>query len=120
MKFTPPLGSIRVELSRGRSQIEISVTDTGIGIHRDFLPYVFNRFSQADSAITRTHGGIGVGLAIAKSLVELHGGTITVNSSGEGQGSTFSIRLPISAVAQRPTPHPASKRSFANYKISPE
>lgn len=112
VKFTPNLGSIRVELSRGRSQVEISVTDTGIGIHRDFLPYVFNRFSQADGAITRKQGGIGVGLSIAKSLVELHGGTITVNSSGEGRGSAFTIRLPISAVAQRPISTPGFETEF--------
>src|SRR5262245_18724332 len=101
VKFTPNSGSIRVELSRGRTQIEIAVTDTGIGMESDFLPYVFNRFSQADTSITRLHGGIGVGLAIAKSLVELHGGTISVQSAGPGKGSTFTISLPIAAVAQR-------------------
>jgi PAS domain S-box-containing protein len=101
VKFTPNAGSIRVALARGRSQIEISVADTGIGLSKDFLPYVFNRFSQADSSITRAHGGLGMGLAIAKSLVELHGGTISVNSPGEGQGSIFTIQLPISAVSQR-------------------
>jgi PAS domain S-box-containing protein len=102
VKFTPRAGSIRVELSRERSHVEIKVTDTGVGIHKDFLPYVFNRFSQADTSITRTHGGLGVGLAIAKSLVELHGGTISVNSPGEGKGSTFTIRLPIAAVVKVP------------------
>ena len=101
VKFTPSDGTIRVELTRGRSQIEISVTDSGIGISQDFLPYVFNRFSQADTSITRAHGGIGIGLAIAKSLVELHGGTISVASPGEGQGSTFTVRLPVSAVVQK-------------------
>lgn len=99
VKFTPQDGTIRIELSRGRSQVEISVSDSGIGIHPDFLPHVFNRFSQADSSITRTHGGLGMGLAIAKSLLELHGGTISVKSPGEGKGSTFNIQLPISAVA---------------------
>jgi PAS domain S-box-containing protein len=104
VKFTPQNGFIRTELSRGLSQIEISITDSGIGIPPDFLPYVFNRFSQADSSITRAHGGLGMGLAIAKSLVELHGGTISVTSPGEGKGSTFTIRLPISAVVQKPKP----------------
>jgi PAS domain S-box-containing protein len=112
VKFTPHGGSIRVELSRGRSQIEISVTDSGIGIHEDFLPYVFNRFSQADTSITRQHGGIGVGLAIAKSLVELHGGTISVNSPGKGRGSTFTVSLPVSAVVQEAASEPGADAAF--------
>jgi PAS domain S-box-containing protein len=101
IKFTPSKGTVSIELARGSSQVELSVTDSGIGISKDFLPYVFNRFSQADSSITRAHGGIGVGLAIAKSLVELHGGTISVLSPGEGHGSTFTIRLPIAAVVRK-------------------
>ena len=102
VKFTAHEGAIRIELSRGRSQIEISVADTGMGMHKDFLPYIFNRFSQADSSITRAHGGLGMGLAIAKSLVELHGGTISADSPGEGAGSTFTIKLPVSAVVRTP------------------
>jgi PAS domain S-box-containing protein len=101
VKFTPPEGNIRIELSRGRSQIQIAVTDSGSGISPHFLPYVFNRFSQADSSITRAHSGLGMGLAISKSLIELHGGTITVSSPGAGQGSTFVIALPVSAVARK-------------------
>jgi PAS domain S-box-containing protein len=101
VKFTPANGGVRVELSRKGSQIEILVADNGSGIHREFLPFVFNRFSQADSSITRAHGGLGMGLAITKSLVELHGGTISASSPGEGQGSTFVVTLPVSAVSER-------------------
>ncbi len=101
VKFTPHHGSIRLELSRGRSQVEISVADTGMGMNDDFLPFVFNRFSRADTSITRTHGGLGMGLAIAKSLVELHGGTISATSAGLGKGSTFIVRLPVSAIVQK-------------------
>jgi PAS domain S-box-containing protein len=114
VKFTPSGGTVRVELTRGRSQIEILVADTGMGISKDFLPYVFNRFSQADSSITRAHSGIGVGLAIAKSLVELHGGTISVASPGEGQGATFTISLPISAVVQKPIAEPGFDADLRN------
>jgi PAS domain S-box-containing protein len=106
VKFTPQGGSVRIELSRGRSQVLISVTDSGIGIRKDFLPFVFNRFSQADSSITRSHGGLGMGLAITRSLVELHGGTIGVSSPGEGQGSTFVVALPVSAMSKRPVEQP--------------
>lgn len=106
VKFTPQGGSVRIELSRGRSQVHISVTDSGIGIRKDFLPFVFNRFSQADSSITRSHGGLGMGLAITRSLVELHGGTIAVSSPGEGQGSTFVVTLPVSAMSKRPVEQP--------------
>ncbi len=102
VKFTPRGGSIRVEVQRVRSHIEISVTDSGIGIRADFLPFVFHRFSQADSSITRSHGGLGMGLAICKSIVELHGGSISALSAGEGTGSTFIVKLPIAPMRSRP------------------
>jgi CheY-like chemotaxis protein/two-component sensor histidine kinase len=109
IKFTPRDGFVAVELRRVESQMELYVTDNGIGISPDFLPHVFDRFSQADSSITRTRGGLGMGLAIVKSLVELHGGVVSVFSKGEGQGSTFCMKLPIS-VMQRdggsPKVHP--------------
>lgn len=97
IKFTPKGGRVQVRLERVNSHIEIIVSDTGVGINNDFLPYVFDRFSQADSSSTRVHAGLGLGLAISRNLVELHGGTIGVTSDGEGQGSTFSVALPISA-----------------------
>jgi signal transduction histidine kinase/ActR/RegA family two-component response regulator len=100
-KFTNKGGRVRVVLSRIDSQLELSVTDTGKGIAADFLPLVFDRFKQADSTTTRHHGGLGLGLAIAKNLVEMHGGTIQVQSEGEGRGSSFVVRIPVSAMHHR-------------------
>ncbi|HET6889599.1 MAG TPA: CHASE domain-containing protein, partial [Pyrinomonadaceae bacterium] len=94
IKFTPAGGRVSLSLAEIGSQIEIRVTDTGQGISRDFLPFVFDRFRQADSTTTRQHGGLGLGLAIARHLVEIHGGTIKADSQGEGKGATFSVRLP--------------------------
>jgi signal transduction histidine kinase/ActR/RegA family two-component response regulator len=95
VKFTPENGQITVNLSTTQSDVQLQVTDTGIGIPRDFLPYVFDSFRQADSTTTRAIGGLGLGLAITRNLVELHGGTISVVSPGENQGSTFTLKLPI-------------------------
>jgi len=95
VKFTNNGGRVLVKVSQANSAVEISVTDTGQGISREFLPYVFDRFSQADSTTTRHHGGLGLGLAIARHLVEIHGGTIRASSRGEGQGATFTITLPL-------------------------
>jgi CheY-like chemotaxis protein len=112
IKFTPPRGRVALELSTSADQFVIRITDTGRGIDGEFLPFVFDRFRQADSATTRTHTGLGVGLAVARHLVELHGGTIAAESSGEDLGATFSISLPRSATAgdvpaSRPAPIPA-------------
>ncbi len=98
IKFTPKGGRVQVLLQRVNSHIELSVSDTGIGIPASFLPQVFDRFSQRDSSTTRSYGGLGLGLAICKQLVELHGGTIRVTSEGENRGSTFSVELPVSIV----------------------
>ena len=98
IKFTAKGGRIDLRLGVVASQARIVVSDTGKGIHPDFLPYVFDRFRQADSATTRTHGGLGLGLAIVRHLVELHGGTVRAESAGEGQGATFTVSLPIPAV----------------------
>src|SRR5205085_4314748 len=95
IKFTPKGGKIEVLLERINSHVEITVSDTGQGIAPDFLPHVFDRFRQADSSTTRHQGGLGLGLAIVKQLVELHGGQIHAKSPGVGQGSTFSVRLPL-------------------------
>src|SRR5690606_22197273 len=94
-KFTPKGGSIQVRLERVDSHVEIAVSDTGQGIKPDFLPFVFDRFRQADATTARAHGGLGLGLAIVRHLVELHGGTVRVDSPGEGQGATFTVQLPI-------------------------
>ena len=95
VKFTNSGGRVCVKISQGGGAVEVSVSDTGQGISKEFLPYVFDRFRQADSTTTRQHGGLGLGLAIARHLVEIHGGTIRAESKGEGRGSTFTIRLPL-------------------------
>ena len=95
VKFTNNGGRVTVKVTQANAAVEISVTDTGQGISREFMPYVFDRFSQADSTTTRHHGGLGLGLAIARHLVEIHGGTIRAASRGEGQGATFTITLPL-------------------------
>ncbi len=98
IKFTPKGGRVQVRLERVNSHVEIVVSDTGPGISPDFLPHAFERFRQADAAITRKHGGLGLGLAIVRHLVELHGGAVSVESGGEGQGATFSVQLPLMIV----------------------
>jgi PAS domain S-box-containing protein len=98
VKFTPKGGTVQVLLERVNSHVEISVIDSGIGIKPEFLPHVFDRFRQADGSTTRLHAGLGLGLAIAKHLVELHGGSIRAKSPGEGQGATFTFALPITVV----------------------
>ena len=98
IKFTPSGGEVAVTVRRTSSMAEISVNDTGEGIDPEFLPYVFDRFQQADSSVTRKHGGLGLGLAITRHLVEMHGGTIEAHSEGEGRGASFTVKLPIPAV----------------------
>ncbi len=97
VKFTPKGGRIQVVLERANSHVEVRVTDTGEGIAGDSLPYVFDRFRQADGSITRRHGRLGLGLSIAKQLVDLYGGTVEVQSAGLGQGAVFIVRLPVNA-----------------------
>jgi PAS domain S-box-containing protein len=97
-KFTPRGGRIRVTLLREPSHLVLSVDDDGQGIDPSFLPFVFDRFKQADASTTKVHGGLGLGLAIAKNLVEMHGGTIAVHSDGAGKGASFTVRLPVAAV----------------------
>lgn len=99
VKFTPGGGRIDVQMSRTGNEVIIVVKDTGIGIRADFLPHVFERFRQAEVITTRRHGGLGLGLAIAKQLVELHGGTIKAESAGEDRGATFTVCLPLSRAA---------------------
>jgi signal transduction histidine kinase/CheY-like chemotaxis protein len=95
VKFTPKDGRVQVLLTRVNSHLELTVSDTGQGIEEKFLPFVFDRFRQADPSTTRIHGGLGLGLAIVRHLVELHGGTVTVESPGAGQGTTFKVSLPL-------------------------
>jgi PAS domain S-box-containing protein len=98
VRFTPKEGTIRISLDRVESQVELRVADNGMGIKEAFIPHLFERFTQADSSITRSGGGLGMGLAIVKSLVELHGGVVSASSPGEGKGATFVVKLPISAI----------------------
>jgi PAS domain S-box-containing protein len=99
VKFTPNAGSIAVEVLETSGQAEIRVTDTGIGIEPEFLPHVFDKFRQADTSRTRPHGGLGLGLAIVRHIVESHGGTVQAHSNGTEQGSTFVVRLPVRSAA---------------------
>ncbi len=94
IKFTPPEGSVAIKLSKQTGQLKLSFTDTGEGITAEFLPYVFDRFRQADGTKTRQHGGLGLGLSIVKHLIELHGGTVNATSEGQGKGTTIEISLP--------------------------
>ncbi len=98
VKFTPKKGKVQVRLTRVNSHVELCVSDTGVGISAEFLPHVFERFTQADSSSTRQHSGLGLGLGIARHLVELHGGEIEARSDGAGQGATFVVSLPIMIV----------------------
>jgi signal transduction histidine kinase/ActR/RegA family two-component response regulator len=98
VKFTPRGGRVQVHLQRANSHVEIVVSDTGDGIAPDVLPFVFDRFRQADSSSTRAHAGLGLGLALVKHLVELHGGTVSAQSAGTGRGATFVVRLPVAIV----------------------
>lgn len=105
IKFTPKGGQVQVRLERVNSHLEVSVTDSGEGISADFLPHVFERFRQEDSTSRRSHGGLGLGLAIVRHLTELHGGRVTADSRGAGLGATFTIHLPVLAAHKRPEDH---------------
>jgi signal transduction histidine kinase/CheY-like chemotaxis protein len=102
IKFTPDGGLVEVRLEQNGGRVEIRVRDNGSGISREFLPHVFERFSQADSSTTRAHGGLGLGLAIVRHLVEAHGGRVLAESAGAGLGSLFTVSLPIASAKARP------------------
>ena len=108
VKFTPRHGHVEVVVRRNASSVEISVRDDGAGIDAAFAPFVFDRFRQADGKITRTHGGLGLGLAITRQLVEMHGGSIEAASEGLGRGATFTVKLPITAVRPAADAKPAT------------
>jgi CheY-like chemotaxis protein len=104
IKFTSRGGKVEACVDRESSHVRIVVSDTGLGIPASFLPHVFDRFRQADSSITRAQGGLGLGLAIVRHLVEVHGGTVEAYSEGEGKGSRFTVRMPLRAVAPATAP----------------
>jgi PAS domain S-box-containing protein len=124
IKFTPRDGKVQVLLERVNSHLEISVIDTGEGITADFLPYVFDRFRQADASTTRRHGGLGIGLSIVRQLVELHGGSVRVKSAGLKQGSTFVVALPLIAIGaseeSSPRTHPRVSEALPQLPSSNE
>jgi CheY-like chemotaxis protein/two-component sensor histidine kinase len=102
VKFTPKQGQVQILLERVNSHLELTVADSGQGIDPEFLPYLFERFRQADASTTRRHGGLGLGLSIAKHLVELHGGSIRASSPGAGLGTTIVISLPLRILQEEP------------------
>jgi PAS domain S-box-containing protein len=114
VKFTAKGGRVQIRLERVNSHVEIVVSDTGLGIRPEFLPYVFERFRQADAGMTRKTGGLGLGLSIARNIVEMHGGTVHASSEGEGHGATFRVRLPLMIVHSERVPevreHPRTER----------
>jgi len=108
IKFTASGGRVQVRLERADGHAQITVTDTGEGIPGEFLPFIFDRFRQADSTITRRHGGLGLGLAIVRNLVELHDGSVQAESAGEGYGSSFIVRLPLAESVEGADSGPAA------------
>jgi len=118
VKFTPKGGRIQVKIQRIDSHVEIVVSDSGVGISKEFLPYVFDRFRQADATTTRIHGGLGLGLSIVRQLVDLHGGSVSVHSEGEGKGTTFTITLPFVGVLSQneaESVHPAQGEEVISF-----
>ena len=118
VKFTPSGGRLDVRTRHLDSQVEISVTDTGVGLEPAFLPFVFDRFRQADQTFTRTYGGLGLGLAIVKHLVELHGGNVSAESEGVGKGSTFRVLLPVEAIADSRPDHDEAAGALPSLDLS--
>jgi PAS domain S-box-containing protein len=104
IKFTPRGGHVRIQARRAGAQVEMEVTDTGIGIRPEFMAHMFERFRQADASTTRRYGGLGLGLAIVRHLVELHGGTVQASSPGENRGATFRVRLPLESARSDEVP----------------
>ena len=119
IKFTPKGGKVQVVLQRVDSHVELAVADSGIGIKPEMLPYIFDRYRQADASISRSYGGLGLGLAIVRNLVELHGGVVSAESPGEGRGSTFIVSLPIRSIAQDPPDNDASHDPHRSHLSEP-
>jgi len=124
IKFTPRGGKVQVLLQRVNSHVELSVADTGCGVKPEFMPHLFERFRQGQNTTTRTHSGLGLGLSIVKSLVELHGGTVAAVSGGENMGTTVTVHLPLSVVHQsddaraHPTAVPPEPADFVSMELA--
>jgi signal transduction histidine kinase/CheY-like chemotaxis protein len=118
IKFTPKGGRVQIVLGRAESHVEMTISDNGIGIERDFLPHIFEPFQQAKDGSMRRHGGLGLGLSIVRHIVELHGGEISVVSPGTGQGSTFTVKFPLPGMREPTTSpwvrHPTAGNGLAN------
>jgi CheY-like chemotaxis protein len=108
LKFTAPGGTITVSLDTEDGAVQLAVADTGVGIRREVLPFIFDRFRQADSSTSRAHGGLGLGLAIVRHIVELHGGSVSAQSAGPGTGARFVVRLPLGTAAPARPRKPSS------------
>jgi two-component system CheB/CheR fusion protein len=120
IKFTPADGQVDVVLRSAGSWVELVVRDTGVGISASFLPHVFDRFQQEQTTTTRRGGGLGLGMAIARNLAELHGGTVRVESDGQGQGATFIVRLPVATILAPPADQPPRRRTSDDHPPPPE
>lgn len=119
VKFTPKEGKVYIQTERINSYVQIRVSDTGVGIHPDFLPYAFERFRQADGSTTRTHNGLGLGLSIVRHLVELHGGTVDIESPGVNKGTVLIVNLPMKPVVVKPINHLVDEKLVPIHKAAP-
>ena len=111
VKFTPESGMVRIEAKRIPPVVRVSVSDTGIGIKPEFLPFIFDRFRQADGSTTRVHGGLGLGLSIVKHLVQMHNGRVQVHSDGQNQGAVFSVEFPLASASTPVSPNGSAKEA---------
>src|SRR5205823_12873056 len=119
VKFTPKGGRVELSASRTASHIQIAVTDTGEGIDPLFVPYVFEPFRQAETASTRSHGGLGLGLSIVRYLVEAHGGSVSAESEGRGKGARFCVTLPVRAIRRVETPSAPARDGIYHESAQP-
>jgi len=118
LKFTDPGGCVRIEVTTNGVNVQLSVRDNGQGIPPDFIPYVFDRFRQADASASRRHGGLGLGLSLVRQIVELHGGRVSADSDGIGKGSTFSVSLPAVPDPGRRPVHPVAVEPVTLHGVS--